>query len=67
MQTQVNLPEATIEQIVNRIFSSRRITRADQERFMSALLSKKSISEPEKKQIDRVFEALRNGLLRVVD
>jgi hypothetical protein len=67
MQAQVNLTENAIEQIVERIFSQRRITRADQERFMSALLAKNSLTEAEQRQINRVFDALRNGLLRVVD
>jgi hypothetical protein len=67
MQAQVNLTENAIEQIVERIFSHRRITRADQERFMSALLAKNSLTEAEQRQINRVFDALRNGLLRVVD
>lgn len=67
MQSQVNLPETSIEQLVEHIFSTRRITRVDQERFMSTLLSKKALSTTEQVQINRVFDALRSGLIRVVD
>jgi hypothetical protein len=67
MQTQVNLPELTTEQIVDRIFASRRITRLDQERLMSALLSKQALTAREHDQINRVFDALRSGRVKVVD
>lgn len=66
-QVQADLPEVSIQQMVEHIFSTRRITRFDQERFMSALLSKKALTSKEQDQINRVFDALRSGLLRVVD
>ncbi len=62
-----NPPESNINQIVTRIFSTHRITRADQKIFMATLLSKDSLSAEEQSQIDRVFDGLRQGLLRVVD
>lgn len=60
-------PQVPIDDIVERIFLSRRITRADQRIFMAALLAKHSLTRSEQQQIDRVFEALRLGKLRVVD
>ncbi|AFY80703.1 hypothetical protein Oscil6304_0974 [Oscillatoria acuminata PCC 6304] len=60
-------PESNIEKIVERIFLTHRITRDDQRIFMMTLLSKDSLSSKEQILIDRVFEALRQGLLRVVD
>ncbi|MCT7954572.1 hypothetical protein NG799_21210 [Laspinema sp. D1] len=60
-------PESNIEKIVERIFLTHRITRADQKIFMMTLLSKDSLTPKEQMLIDRVFEALRQGLLRVVD
>lgn len=62
-----NPQESNINQIVTRIFSTHRITRADQQIFMATLLSKDSLSAEEQSQIDRVFDGLRQGLLRVVD
>ena len=67
MLTDTHIPESTIEQIVKRIFKTRQITRADQQMFMSALLAKDSLSRSDRSHIDRVFEGLRRGLLRVVD
>lgn len=60
-------PQSDIAQVVEKIFSSRRITRADQHRFMATALSKVRLSPDDQIQVDRVFEALRRGLLKVVD
>jgi hypothetical protein len=44
-----------------------KIPRADQQRFMSAMLSRETLSGEDQKKINRVFDALQKGLLRVVD
>lgn len=67
MQAQAYLPQLTIEAVVRQIFSTRRITRSDQRRLMSMLLSKDSLSHDEQSYIDRVFESLQRGVIRVVD
>lgn len=67
MQPQVDLPETPVDELIAQILSSRRITRTDQERFMSILLSKTSLTDKEHTQINLVFDALRNGRIRVVD
>jgi len=67
MQSQVSLPQASIEQVIERIFSTRRITRADQEQFMRLMLSKNVLSDAEKRQVSRIFDGLRTGLVRVID
>jgi len=58
---------ANLEQIIERIFDTRQISRADQQHFMRVLLSKDALSLADQRQIDRVFEGLRQGRLRVVD
>lgn len=67
MQQQVHLPQSDIQQLVNKITSSGRISRSDQQRFMSTLLSQQRITSAEHELINRVFELLRAGRLRVVD
>jgi hypothetical protein len=67
MTTQAHLPRPNIEQMVNKITACGKITRADQQQFMSALLSQKIINQAEQELINRVFELLRAGRLRVVD
>jgi hypothetical protein len=61
MPDQVPTPDSNINQIVARIFKTHRITRADQQMFMATLLSKDSLTSEEQTQIDRVFDALRQG------
>jgi hypothetical protein len=63
----LDLTETAFDQVIDRIFASRRITRADQERFMSVLLAKKLLTEAEQKQVSRIFDGLRSGLIKVVD
>jgi hypothetical protein len=63
----VHSSQFTFNQTIERIFACRRITRADQKQFMTVLLSKNALSETETTQINRVFDALRSGLLKVVE
>lgn len=67
MQYQGHPPKPTLEQVVERIFTTHRITRGDQQLFMKTLLSKDELSPHEQQHIDRVFDGLRRGLIRVVD
>ncbi len=57
----------SVKELVDQIFTSHRITRQDQQTLMNALLSKDSLTMEEHLLIDRVFDGLRRGLLRVVD
>ncbi|WP_096607825.1 hypothetical protein [Calothrix sp. NIES-2100] len=56
-----------LETVLEHIFAIRRITRHDQHLLMSTLLSKEDLNEEERLQISRVFDALRRGLIKVVD
>lgn len=67
MSTQASLPKFAVEEVIERIFALRRISRSDQQLLMSALLSKSSLSEKDQQQINRVFDALQKGSIRVVD
>lgn len=67
MTPQVSAPQLSIEQIVLEIFSNQRITRTDRRRLMSMLLAKDFLSSQEQNYINRMFESLRQGAIRVVD
>jgi hypothetical protein len=66
-QTQVYFPKFPVEQVANRIIGLRKITRIDQHLFMSALLSKKSLSLEEQNLVERVYQGLNKGWIKVVD
>ncbi|MCC5898970.1 MAG: hypothetical protein EA395_02745 [Phormidium sp. GEM2.Bin31] len=65
--TQVQHRDSNVQEIAHRIFESHQITRADQSVFMRSLLSKSALSHEEETIINKVFEELKRGLLRVVD
>lgn len=72
MNAQLDLPSASfpttsLQQLVEQIFETRRITRGMQHTLMATILSKSLLSYEEQALVDRVFEALRRGILRVVD
>lgn len=59
--------QLNINEIVDQIFTSRRITRTDQQKLMTSLLSRETLTSEEHEQIDKVFDALRRGMIRVVN
>lgn len=61
--TQIRPQQSTVRDIVERIFESHRITRADQR----SLLSKSTITDEEERLINQVFDELKRGVLRVTD
>ncbi len=67
MRTESNLLSTTVEQLTEAIVTSGRISRSDQQRFMSALLSQNSLGKIERIHINRVFDLIRAGRIRVVD
>jgi hypothetical protein len=67
MQFTANSHPSNLETILERIFSNRRITRQDQHIMMSNLLAQEGLSEQHIRQINQVFDALKRGLIKVVD
>jgi hypothetical protein len=67
MQFTANSETSNLEAILERIFSNRRITRQDQHTMMSNLMAKEGLSEQNIMQINQVFDALKRGVIKVVD
>jgi polyphosphate kinase 2 (PPK2 family) len=55
-----------LERTIEELFASRRLTRRDQEKLMS-LFSQRDLSAKDAMLINRVYDALNQGRLRVVD
>jgi hypothetical protein len=66
MQSTINSNAPNLESIFERIFSNRKITRQDQY-IMMGLLAKESLSERNIQEINKVFDSLKRGLIKVVD
>lgn len=67
MQSQGNHPLVTISELIERLLTTRQMSRADQHQLMSTLFSKGSLSPEEQAQVDRVYECVQKGWIRVVD
>lgn len=67
MTVQSNLPKSTVGEVVARIVTNRRITRSDQAQFMAMLLAKGALTSAEQEEVNRIFDGLRSGRIRVVD
>ncbi|MBD2427456.1 hypothetical protein [Phormidium sp. FACHB-1136] len=63
----MNTTTRPLTAIVDQIFADRRITRQVQQDLMQTLLGKAHISSQEQALAQRVFEAIQQGRLRVVD
>ncbi len=55
-----------LERTIEELFASRQLTRRDQEKLMS-LFSQRDLSANDAMLINRVYDALSQGRLRVVD
>lgn len=67
MQLTAKPDPSNIEAILERIFTNRRITRQDQNIMMSNLMKQEGLSEQNILQINQVFDALKRGIIKVVD
>jgi hypothetical protein len=57
---------STLERAIEQMFSTRRLTRRDQQMIM-AMFAKQDLSPTDADLINRVYEALSKGRLKVVD
>ncbi|UBF25526.1 hypothetical protein K9N68_28760 [Kovacikia minuta CCNUW1] len=57
----------TIGQIINRIRSTGKITRADEKFFLRALVTETSLSDREMDMVSDVLNRMQMGLIRVAD
>jgi hypothetical protein len=57
---------STLERAIEQMFAARRLTRRDQQMIMT-LFAKRDLSPTDADLINRVYEALSQGRLRVVD
>ncbi len=57
---------SNLEQSIEKMFAARRLTRNDQQQLM-AMFSQRDLNPNDAALIDRVYEGLSQGRLRVVD
>lgn len=57
----------SLQSLLDQIFAARRINRQTQHDLMQLLLSQPKLSQQELAMVERVFDGLHQGRLRVVD
>lgn len=57
----------SLEGLMSNILKCRRITRESQRMLMASLLNKAQLNSSEQAQVDKIFEAITQGRLRVID
>jgi hypothetical protein len=67
MPAEVIFSEFTLEQVIAQIFARGRISPLDQQLLLRTLKSEKVLTKEQHTVIARIFEALQNGWLQVVD
>jgi hypothetical protein len=65
--TAENKPELSIAQIVGQILTSKQMKRQEYLYLTSMILSNRTVTEEERRQINRVLDHLMIGRLRLVD
>jgi hypothetical protein len=66
-KTVTSQPERGVEKIVDRILSSGRLSRQDHTLLTSTVLANGNINEGERRQINRVFDHVQTGRLKLLD
>jgi len=64
---QASFSKEMVREVISTITSRRIINRADQKIFMSALLSKSTLSVEDQAMIEKIYQGLQSGLIKVVD
>lgn len=57
----------SLDQIISQIVTTKQISRLDQQTLMEALLTQNSISDRDQSEVNRVFDGIQRGLIRVVE
>jgi hypothetical protein len=67
MESQECQSTIDVAQFVGKLISSRQISRRQYEQLSAAILADGKIDQEELRQINRLFDAIRAGQLRIVD
>ncbi|NES68118.1 MAG: hypothetical protein F6K24_24210 [Okeania sp. SIO2D1] len=62
-----NQPNVTINQMVNRVITSGKLSRREHLQLTSAILSGKNITDEEQHQINQIFDFLKIGKIKLID
>ncbi|HEY9761029.1 MAG TPA: hypothetical protein V6D07_00815 [Trichocoleus sp.] len=64
MPTDSPAPESDIVQLINRLIASRQITMSQYQEISTLVLADGMVDEQERRQINRLFDAIQNGVVK---
>ena len=56
-----------VSEIVDRMITSRNITQQQYQRLSALVLADGTVDEQERRQINRLFDAIQTGMVKIVD
>jgi len=56
-----------VKQMIEQIFSAKQISRYDHLKLISAVLSDYDLTDEDRRQINRIFDYIQTGRLKIVD
>ncbi|HAZ45768.1 MAG TPA: hypothetical protein DDW76_26875 [Cyanobacteria bacterium UBA11369] len=56
-----------VKQMIEQIFSAKQISRQDHLKLISAVLSDYDLTDEDRRQINRIFDYIQAGRLKIVD
>ena len=62
-----NQPKVTINQMVNRIMTSGKLSRREYLQLTSSIFSGKKITDEERHQINQIFDFIQMGKINLID
>ena len=60
-------PKVTINQMVNRIITSGKLSRQEHLQLTSSILSGKKITDEERSKINKIFDLIKIGQINLID
>ncbi|MEM7796260.1 MAG: hypothetical protein AAF579_17630 [Cyanobacteria bacterium P01_C01_bin.118] len=61
------VPESEVAQLVNQLIRAKRITYTQYQTLSTMVLADGTVDEQERRQINRLFDAIQSGAVRIVE
>ena len=66
MQPDLPAPSAELVELINQLIASRQITLAQYQQLSATVLEDGTVDEQERRQINRLFDAIQTGVVKFV-
>ncbi|MEL6136004.1 MAG: hypothetical protein AAFR42_01125 [Cyanobacteria bacterium J06628_6] len=67
MQPDSSRPKSDVKKMVDRLIVTKRISYAQYQELSNLVLADGTVDEQERRQINRLFDAIQSGAVRIID